>query len=103
MIDIRQTADGDINLTAHDLAMAEQWDATARHKADIILSGKGDFKESPLVGVGSIEYINSELPTLYLRDVSIQMQRDGIKVKEVSFDEQGNIVIDGSYENNGRK
>lgn len=103
MRDILQTANGDVDLTAHDLQMASEWEATDRHKADIILSSKGDFKESPLVGVGSIEYLNSELPTLYLRDVSIAMQRDGIKVNEVRFDAQGCIVIDGKYENNSRK
>lgn len=103
MIDIKLSADGDIDIQTGDLAFADEWEATSRHKADILFACQGDYKASPTTGVNAIEYLNGNEPGTFLREVSIQMQRDGINVKRVEIDNDGQILIDGQYENKSRK
>lgn len=103
MIDIKQTSEGDLDLSSGDIVFANEYDATEQHKIDILYASQGDFKESPLTGVGIMEYINSEDNGTMFRDIAIQMQRDGIKVNEVGTDGNGNIIIDGAYENNNSR
>lgn len=98
MEDILQTADGDVDFTAGDLLRTATDRATEQHKRDILLAAPGDFKEAPTVGVGAVEYIQGDA-SLFLRDVRKQMQADGITVREVAFDGRGNLIVDGSYEN----
>ncbi|MEG2495643.1 MAG: hypothetical protein RSB32_08105 [Mucinivorans sp.] len=97
MIDIKQTPDGDIDLATGDIALIEP---TEQHKADILMADQGDYKESPLTGVGLMEHINSENDGGLLRVVAQQMRRDGIKITQVGYDENGDLIIDGTYENN---
>lgn len=101
MIDIKQTTDGDIDLSTGDIVLIEP---TERHKADILLASRGDYKESPLTGVGIVEYINSENNGGLLRVVAGQMSRDGINITEVGYDANGELIINGAYneDNNSR-
>lgn len=99
MIDIKHTEDGDIDLSTGDIQWCDEERATRQHKRDILLSSQGDNKEFPLSGVGAVEYLNGDEESLFLRDVAKQMQYDGINVKEVYFDKDGEVVIDGRYEN----
>lgn len=99
MQDILQTADGDLDLTRGDLRQASTDRATAQHKRDILMAAPGDFKESPTLGVGAVEYIQGE-SELFLRDVRKQMQADGMRVDRVAFEDDGSLVIDGGYDEN---
>lgn len=99
MIDILHTPDGDIDLSSGDLVWCDTERATDQHKRDILLASPGDFKESPTVGVGAAEYLNDEAPGLFLREVRKQMQADGIRIKRVAFAADGELEIQGSYEN----
>lgn len=103
MIDIKQTAEGDLDLSMGDIAFANEFDATEQHKADILYASQGDYKESPLTGVGIMDYINSEDNDMMRRDISIQMQKDGIKINKVGVDQSRSIIIDGRYEDNNSK
>lgn len=98
MEDILLTYDGDVDFTSGDLLPAGTDRATAQHKRDILISAPGDVKEFPTVGVGAVEYIQDEAP-LFLRDVRKQMQADGIVVTDVGFDSDGELFIEGGYEN----
>ena len=97
MEDILQTADGDLDFTADDLLRAPTDRATEQHKRDILLAAPGDFKETPTVGVGAVEYIQGDT-SLFLRDVRKQMQADGMKIDRVAFEGDGSLVIEGGYE-----
>lgn len=83
MIDIQHTESGDIDLSTGDLLYAE---STARHQRDILLAGKGHYKESPETGVGAMEYINDNEPENLLRSIRKEFTRDGMKVTKVSMD-----------------
>ena len=92
MIDLKQTESGDIDLSSG----VQVVESTNQHKYDILKASQGDFKQSPLVGVGLIRYINSEDGDMMLRDISRQMQQDGMRVDEVRF-ENGDLIINGKY------
>lgn len=82
MIDIQHTANGDIDLTAGDLLYAE---STGQHQKDILLAGKGHYKESPEVGVDATEYVNDNGPENLLRSIRNEFIRDGMKVTQVDM------------------
>lgn len=94
MIDIQHTSSGDIDLSSGDLLYTE---STGQHQKDILLSGKGHYKESPETGVGAMEYINDNEPDNLLRSIRNEFTRDGMKVTRVSID---NIIAEYE-ENNG--
>ncbi|KAA6327239.1 hypothetical protein EZS27_023764 [termite gut metagenome] len=93
MIDIKQTPDGDIDLSTNDLFYSE---STEQHQRDILLCGKGHFKETPLVGVSAIDYLNDESPDNFLRAVRKKFARDGMKVKSLSL-KAGELSINAVY------
>lgn len=92
MIDIGHTADGDVDLQAGDILYTE---STGQHQRDILLAGKGHYKETPETGVGVMEYINDSGTGNLLRSIRKEFTRDGMKVTKVSMD---NTVA--SYEEN---
>lgn len=100
MIDILLTEDNDIDLTGGDIALTEP---TGQHKRDILLASQGDYKEAPLMGVGLIEHLNAESDGSPLREVAEAMRRDGITIKKVAFDPDGQLIIDGEYEDNNHR
>lgn len=96
MLDILLTNDGDIDLSTGDIRYGE---STRQHKADILMASPGDFGQFPTVGVGAVDYLLDENPGLFLRSVSRQMTADGIRVERTYIDPEGELVIDGEYEN----
>lgn len=100
MIDLKQTADGDIDMTTGDVQWAATDRATEQHKRDILLSAQGDYKSSPLVGVGIVEHLNGNDSATIRRDITIQLQKDGMTVRSVGIDTNGELTIDAEYENN---
>lgn len=103
IVDYTNNASGDIDISSGDFTLANPYDTTEGHKCDILMASQGDFKASPLTGVGIVDYINGENNGLMLRDISLQMQRDGIKVERIEIDNDGQILIDGQYESKSRK
>lgn len=95
MKDLKQTEDGDICIDGG----VQMTEPTEQHKYDILKASQGDFKQSPLVGVGLVNYVNSTNTQMLRRDISRQMQKDGIKVTEVDL-KDGHFIINGKYENN---
>lgn len=96
MIDIIQTNEGDVDLSTGDLARA---DAAEQHKRDLLIAGPGDFKENPLSGVGSFDYLNDDDPADLLRNIRIQFEKDGMRVKTLTQSAAGELLIDAEYEN----
>lgn len=96
MLDIKHTEDGDIDLSSGDIVYADsEW----QHKADILIVSKGEYKESPAIGVGAIDYLHDENPGRFLRTVREELYRDGVKSADVYFDTTGELIMDGDYEN----
>ncbi|KAA6336887.1 hypothetical protein EZS27_014998 [termite gut metagenome] len=93
MIDIKQTSEGDIDLSTRDILYGE---STEQHQRDILLSGKGHFKESPLTGVDAARCLNDENPDEFLRTARKEFARDGMKVKSLSV-RAGELNVQANY------
>lgn len=98
MIDIKHNSGGDIDIRDGNIRYDE---CTEQHKKDILLSGKGHYKESPALGVGLVQYLNDENPENMLRAIHKECTADGMKVHKVAI-QQGYIQIDAEYENSSR-
>lgn len=96
MIDIKHSQNGDIDLSAGDIQYTE---GTVQHQRDLLLLYRGHLKESPAVGVGSMDFLHENSPSDFLRAVWRELSRDGMKVKNVKM-ENGELKITGHYENN---
>lgn len=96
--DIKQTEDGDTDLSTGDIEYAG---SREQHEKDMLLAGKGHYKESPDAGVGAINFINDNNPENFLRTVRKELTRDGMKVRQVRIN-QGKLTIDAEYENSNR-
>lgn len=95
MLDYLLAQDGDIDLEAGDLQLVEP---TEQHKRDLLIAGQGHYKETPQIGVDSVEFLLDSEPDDFLRTVRIQCARDGMKVEDVYIDDNGELTIDAGYE-----
>lgn len=71
------------------------------HVEDILVANKGDYKASPAVGVGLIDYLHGPLSRgdrdKLTREIQIQLNEDGMKDSRVSVDQEGGVTIKGHY------
>ena len=82
--DLLLTADYDLAFTeAGDLAAGE---SDAQHLSLLLLTGQGEWRADPLVGVGLRQYQSGPLgpaeTAALQREVNIQLTRDGYQVLE---------------------
>jgi hypothetical protein len=96
MNDIKLNTTGDLDFKNGDLVIE---DATLRHQEHIIIANKGEFKESPEIGVGIVEALNSESPKQVLSSIKRNFEYDGMYVKTLRFTSEGNIDTDAVYKN----
>lgn len=84
MIDIKHAENGDIDFGTGDLMYTE---STSQHQKDILVSGKGQYKETPELGVEVLNFINDTEPENLYRSIRKEFTRDGMKVTKVSLDQ----------------
>ncbi len=98
MIDYKQNEDNDCDLdfSSGDLQYAE---STKQHQRDLILAAQGHIRDMPDRGVGSLNFIQDNDRDYYLREVRIELAKDGQKVHSVGETETGVIYVDAAYEN----
>lgn len=82
--DLLLTVDYDLALTeAGDLAVEA---SDGQHLTLLLLTNQGEWRESPLVGVGLRRYQNAPLgpaeTAALQREVAVQLERDGYQVLE---------------------
>ncbi len=80
--DIKQTENGDIDLSTGDMLYTE---STRQHQKDLLLAGKGHYKETPEAGVGAASYLNDNEPGNLFRAIRKEFTRDGMKVTKISM------------------
>ncbi|MCM1031865.1 MAG: hypothetical protein NC410_10560 [Oscillibacter sp.] len=94
MLDIKQTADGDVHLETGDLVYSE---STEQHQQDILIADKGYYKESPDMGVGILNFLQDNDPENLLRTTRKQFVKDGMKVEKINI-KQGSVSTTARYE-----
>jgi len=90
-------ATGDIACVNGDFVIG---DATIQHQADLIVSKKGEFKESPLVGAGVEMFLNDDQYDM-LREIRSEFEKDGMEVNAIDLvegnDGKSKITTDADY------
>jgi hypothetical protein len=84
MIDIKLTQEGDIEWANGDLHYDE---SAEQHKRDILMAGKGHFKNFPLIGVDAVRYLNDIRPDDFFRAVRREFSRDGMTIERITTTE----------------
>ncbi len=95
MTDLLLNDTGDIAISNDDLLI---WLSDQQQQERLLLTEKGDIKQFPMAGVGTLKFLESEDEGNLLREISLQFSADGMNVKEVSVNEQGHILINAPYE-----
>lgn len=85
-IDILHTPSGDLVFKDGDFAVGK---SDAQHVQDIVLANQGEFKQSPLVGVGILNYLNAPVDasgfTKLRKNIRLQLQADGYTIAKVDL------------------
>lgn len=80
---------------AGDVAVGE---ADDQHVALLLLTRQGDWRADPLVGIGLRQHQSGPLgpaeQAQLQRDLAVQLQRDGYRVREISIAPDGGLFID---------
>ena len=71
--------------------------STAQHERLLIVSNKGEWRQHPTCGVGIERYINDEAPGDLPTAIRTELKNDGMTVKTVRMNMNGQIEIDAEY------
>lgn len=71
----------------------QRGEITEQNQMLLLLSAKGDFKESPTVGVGIAGYLKDDDVTGLLGEIKKEFQRDGMNVKKISLTGSQLVII----------
>ena len=95
VFDLLLDEDLDLAIVRGDVVVGE---STLQHQALLLLSNKGEWRESPTVGVGLNRYLLEDAPADELRQViRKELERDGQRVGRIEVSE-GMPAIEASYE-----
>jgi phage baseplate assembly protein W len=91
--------DGDLKTIAGDFDIGT---SDQQHIEDILVASKGDYKQSPIIGVGLNDYINAPLTrqvkTTLEKEIRLQLQSDGFDIETIKVQDNGNLNIDAALD-----
>lgn len=87
------TGGEDLLVTDGDFVVTE---SSAMHQQLLILCNKGEWKESPAVGVGAIMYLDDDGSDL-VNAITKEFMRDGMDVRSVVMGKDKTITTDAFY------
>ena len=71
---------------------------TYQNQAVILQAHKGEFKEYPLLGAGISDILGDDEITAWKREISLQLESDGMTINTVEIDTVKNkVTIDAEY------
>jgi len=71
-------------------------DVTYQNQALILSSQKGEIKESPLTGVGINDICNDNNFSIWKREITEQLERDGQRIDKLEINEKG-LTLEAKY------
>lgn len=94
MLDVMADEANDILITDGDFELGE---STGQHQLFLLAAQKGDFRQSPDVGIGLENFVNGDAEDM-LAAIRSGWAGDGQKVSSISYNEQtGKIDYEASY------
>jgi hypothetical protein len=94
MNDIILDINGDLDLESGDLKIGF---SDNQHQEHILMASKGDYKEFPEIGVNIVQMLSDDAYTPLLIEAKKNLEYDGMKINNITFEEDGNLNINGSY------
>lgn len=74
-------------------------DATLKHQKMLLLSQKGNYKQSPTIGVASRDFINDDADADdYQAAIQEEFENDGMRINKIILNSFTDIEIEASYE-----
>lgn len=98
MIDVLLGQDGDLEFENGDFKTGF---SDNQHQEHILRAHKGEYKENPEVGVGVADMLNDDAYDEMMIEMKKQLQYDGMRIRNIRFQEDGKLIIDGKYPDNG--
>lgn len=95
MLDILLNDTGDLKFQNNDVVMGE---STEQHQRLLLLAHKGDYKESPTVGVNATLFLKDEDNGGLLASIKSEFEKDGMKVNNIAITGE-KLTIDARYKN----
>ena len=87
--------DMDLSIKGGDFEVGE---SSLQHQQALLLSEKGEYKQSPNTGVGITSYINGDNDADDLQtNIQKEFEADGIKISELKINAIDNITIKADY------
>lgn len=91
--DILLDTDFDLLITGGDITVGE---STVQHQELLIVTNKGEWKESPTVAVGADSFLKDEDTAGLFAEIKEQFEKDGMKFNKI-VNENGKTKIDAPY------
>lgn len=88
--------DEDSDLLVQNKSMVVR-DVTAQNQKHLILIEKTELKFTPMRGVGTRRFLESDTPDNLAREIRQELSIDGMKVKTLKIEPNGIINIDANY------
>jgi hypothetical protein len=95
MKDFVQNTNNDIAISGNDLLIDT---SDQQQQERLLLTEKGNIKQFPMAGVGTLVFLEDEDETGLLREISMQFSADGMTVKKLKM-ESGRLNVNAPYEN----
>ena len=93
-IDILLDENGDLLLDGNGDPVVG--DVTQQNQKLLLETRKGDWKLYPLIGVGVQDFVDDEDPGALMREIRLQLKKDGFKIGSLKINGQ-TIKIDAKY------
>lgn len=88
--------DFDLEIRNGDFVTGE---STQQHQRDLLLAQKGEYRQSPTIGVGIVDYLlGNETEDEFRRNVTKEFEADGMQVRKITVENFAEIKINASYE-----
>lgn len=68
-----------------------------QHIKHILTAFKGEFKAHPEIGANLEEMLSDDRYMEFLIEAKKNLQYDGVEVRNISFNENGKLIVDGEY------
>lgn len=84
----------DLQISDGDFAIG---DSSNQHVQHILLAQKGEYKQTPELGVGIEQMLGADDPMEFLIEAKKNLEYDGMTVNNISFTEDQKLNIDAKY------
>lgn len=93
-IDYKNTEDGDLAFENGDLVVVE---STDQHQIDILMAGKGHYRESIDIGVDLLSWLDDDVLGDLPGVIQEEFEKDGMRVNTLRVTESGKVNVDAEY------